>query len=142
MRSGGSHTVEDDAVAELIAKTLARKPKAATHWSVRAMVEETGIAKSTGTACRNSSVCYLIDPRLKLSTDRFFVEKLRDVVGLYLDPPDQAVVPCGDEKSQIQAGTYPIGRAPRSIAVKTPSVQLFLQERLADRGESSPQNPH
>src|SRR5260370_3184544 len=104
MRTGRPPPGEDEAVAELITKTLARKPKAATHWSVRAIAKETGIAKST--------VHRLFQPfcpqpprtpRFKLSTDPFFVEKLRDVVGLYLNPPDKAVVLCVDEKSQIQA---------------------------------------
>ena len=88
MRSGRPPTVEDEAVAELITKTLARKPKAATHWSVRAIAKETGIAKSTV-----HRLCQLfgLQPHrtrsFKLSTDPFFVEKLRDVVGLYLNPP-------------------------------------------------------
>ena len=104
MRSGRPRTVEDKAVAELITKTLARKPKAATHWSVRAIAKETGIANSTV-----HRLCQLfgLQPHrtrsFKLSTDPFFVEKLRDVVGLYLNPPDKAVVLCVDEKSQIQA---------------------------------------
>jgi hypothetical protein len=87
-----------------ITKTLARKPKAATHWSVRAIAKETGIAKSTSIACSSSSGLQPHRTRsFKLSTDLFFVEKLRDVVGLYLNPPDKVVVLCVDEKSQIQA---------------------------------------
>jgi putative transposase len=104
MRSGRPRTVEDEAVAELITKTLARKPKAATHWSVRAIAKETGIAKST---VHRLFQLFGLQPHrtrsFKLSTDPFFVEKLRDVVGLYLNPPDKAVVLCVDEKSQIQA---------------------------------------
>ena len=104
MRTGRPRTVEDEAVAELITKTLARKPKAATHWSVRAMARETGIAKST---VHRLFQLFGLQPHrtrsFKLSTDPFFVEKLRDVVGLYLNPPDKAVVLCVDEKSQIQA---------------------------------------
>ena len=104
MRSGRPRTVEDEAVAELITKTLARKPKAATHWSVRAIAKETGIAKST---VHRLFQLFGLQPHrtrtFKLSTDPFFVEKVRDVVGLYLNPPDNAVVLCVDEKSQIQA---------------------------------------
>jgi putative transposase len=104
MRSGRPRTVEDEAVAELITKTLARKPKAATHWSVCANSKETGIAKST---VHRLFQLFGLQPHrtrsFKLSTDPFFVEKLRDVVGLYLNPPDKAVVLCVDEKSQIQA---------------------------------------
>src|SRR6195256_833727 len=104
MRSGRPRTVEDEAVAELITKTLARKPKTATHWSVRAMAAETGIAKST---VHRLFQLFGLQPHrsrsFKLSTDPFFIEKLRDVVGLYLNPPDKALVLCVDEKSQIQA---------------------------------------
>src|SRR6266403_3001017 len=104
MRSGRPRTVEDEAVAVLITKTLSRKPKAATHWSVRGIAKETGIAKST---VHRLFQLFGLQPHrtrsFKLSTDPFFVEKLRDVVGLYLNPPDKAVVLCVDEKSQIQA---------------------------------------
>lgn len=104
MRTGRPRTVEDEAVAELITKTLARKPKAATHWSVRAIAKETGIAKSS---VHRLFQLFGLQPHrsrsFKLSTDPLFVEKLRDVVGLYLNPPDKAVVLCVDEKSQIQA---------------------------------------
>ncbi len=104
MRTGRPRTVEDEAVAEMITKTLARKPKAATHWSVRAIAKETGIAKST---VHRLFQLFGLQPHrtrsFKLSTDPFFVEKLRDVVGLYLNPPDKAVVLCVNEKSQIQA---------------------------------------
>src|SRR3981189_1424457 len=103
MRSGRPRTVEDEAVAELITKTLARKPKSATHWSVRTMAAETGIAKST---VHRLFQLFGLQPHrsrsFKLSTDPFFIEKLR-VVGLYLNPPDKALVLCVDEKSQIQA---------------------------------------
>jgi putative transposase len=104
IRTGRPRTVEDEAVAELISKTLARKPKAATHWRVRAIAKETGIAKST---VHRLFQLFGLQPHrtrgFKISTDPFFVEKLRDVVGLYLNPPDKAVVLCVDEKSQIQA---------------------------------------
>src|SRR5215208_5276473 len=90
VRSGRPRTVEDEAVAELITKTLARKPKAATHWSVRAIAKETGIAKST---VHRLYQLFGLQPHrtrsFKLSTDPFFVAKLRDVVGLYLNPPDK-----------------------------------------------------
>jgi putative transposase len=81
MRSGRPRTVEDEAVAELITKTLSRKPKAATHWSVRGIAKETGIAKST--VHRLFQLFGLQPHRTRsftLSTDPFFVEKLRDVV--------------------------------------------------------------
>jgi AraC-like DNA-binding protein len=108
MRSGRPRTVGDEAVAELISKTLARKPKAATHWSVRAIAKETGITKST---VHRLFQLFGLQPHrtrsFKLSTDPFFVEKLRDVVGLYLNPPDKTVVLCVDEKSQIRPSNAP-----------------------------------
>src|ERR1700690_2399344 len=104
MRTGRPRTVEDEAVAELITKTLARKPKAATHWRGRAIAKETGITKST---VHRLFQLFGLQPHrtrsFKLSTDPFFVEKVRDVAGLYLNPPDHALVLCVDEKSQIQA---------------------------------------
>jgi transposase len=83
---------------------LARTPKAATHWSVRLLEEETGVSKSS---VQRYLAMFGIQPHrsqsFKLSTDPFFVEKVRDVVGLYLNPPDKALVMCVDEKSQVQA---------------------------------------
>src|SRR5215216_3739458 len=90
--------------AEAAAVLSLVSPRPPTHWSVRAMAKETGIAKSTG---HRLFQLFGLQPHrtrsFKLSTDPFFVAKLRDVVGLYLNPPDKAVVLCVDEKSQIQA---------------------------------------
>jgi putative transposase len=103
MRTGRPRTVDDMAVAELITKTLARKPKAASDWTVRAMADETGIAKST---VHRLFQLFGLQPHrtrsFRLSTDPFFIEKLHDVVGLYLNPPDKAVVLCVDQKVRIQ----------------------------------------
>ena len=104
LRSGRPRTVADETVAELLAKTLTSRPKTSTHWSARAMATETGLSKST--VHRFFQLFGLQPHRTRsfaLSTDPFFVEKLRDVVGLYLDPPDKALVLCVDEKSPIQA---------------------------------------
>src|SRR3984893_6158199 len=127
MRSGRPRTVEDEAVAELITKTLARKPKAATHWSVRAIAKETGIAKST---VHRLFQLFGLQPHrtrsFKLSTDPFFVEKLRDVVGLYLNPPDKAVVLCVDEKrsrpSNAPNPCFPWGSATSKASPTTTSA--------------------
>ena len=104
VRSGRPRTVKDEAVATLINKTLTSKPQAATHWSVRSMAEETGLSKST---VHRLFQLFALQPHrtrsFKISSDPFFVEKLRDIVGLYLNPPDQALVFCVDEKSQVQA---------------------------------------
>jgi len=103
-RSGRPRSIEDERIAQLVNKTLHSKPKGATQWSVRQMADATGISKST--IHRVWSAFGLKPHRqesFKLSTDPFFVEKLRDVVGLYLDPPQNALVLCVDEKSQCQA---------------------------------------
>src|SRR5882762_9558397 len=94
----------DEQVAGLLRKVLHSKPSAATHWSVRSVAAHTGISKST--VARYFALFGLQPHRsksFKLSTDPFFVEKVRDVAGLYLNPPDKALVLCVDEKSQIQA---------------------------------------
>ncbi|MFH1219059.1 MAG: IS630 family transposase [Candidatus Eisenbacteria bacterium] len=104
LRPGRPRTVSDERVAVLIRTTLRRRPKGATHWTVRTVAEEKNLSKST---VHRIWTAFGLQPHrqrhLKLSNDPFFVEKVRDIVGLYLNPPDQAVVLCVDEKSQIQA---------------------------------------
>jgi putative transposase len=103
-RPGRPRSVSDQRVAEVIERTLSSKPKEATHWSCRSMAGATGLSKDT--VNRIWQAFNLKPHRQKhfsLSTDPFFVDKVRDVVGLYLDPPDNALVLCVDEKSQIQA---------------------------------------
>jgi len=103
-RPGRPRTHDDEAVAELLARVLHGKPDGATHWSVRSAAAQTGISKSS--VARYLSL-FGIQPHrsksFKLSTDSFFVEKVRDIVGLYLSPPTNALVLCVDEKSQCQA---------------------------------------
>ncbi|MGH7914922.1 MAG: IS630 family transposase, partial [Candidatus Binataceae bacterium] len=104
LRPGRPRTHGDEAVARLINRVLHSKPKHATHWSVRSVAEDTAISKST--VARYFALFGLQPHRsksFKLSTDPFFVEKVRDIVGLYLNPPDKALVLCVDEKSQGQA---------------------------------------
>ncbi len=103
-RSGRPRSIEDEQISHLVNKTLHSKPKGSTQWSCRDMAEATGISKST--VQRVWSAFGLKPHRqesFKLSTDPLFVEKLRDVVGLYLNPPENALVLCVDEKSQCQA---------------------------------------
>ena len=103
-RSGRPRTHDDEQVAHLLRTVLASKPKAGTHWSVRTVAAETGIAKST--VARYFALFGVQPHRTKsfsLSTDPLFVEKVRDIAGLCLNPPDKALVLCVDEKSQIQA---------------------------------------
>jgi putative transposase len=105
LRPGKPRSIDDERIAELLNTTLHAKPKdGATHWRVRGLAAETGIAK---TSVHRFLQAFGLQPHrrdsFKLSTDPFFIEKLRDVVGLYLNPPDKALVLCLDEKSQIQA---------------------------------------
>jgi putative transposase len=104
LRAGRPRSLEDERVAEVINRALQTRPPGGTHWSARAMAAQTGVSKST--VARWFQLFGLHPHRqkhFKLSTDPFFVEKVRDIVGLYLNPPDHAVVLCVDEKSQIQA---------------------------------------
>ena len=103
-KPGGPRSISDEQVARLIQQTLKQKPPNATHWSCRSIAKETKISKST--VQRIWSTFGIQPHRQKhftLSTDPFFVEKVRDIVGLYLNPPDKAMVLCVDEKSQVQA---------------------------------------
>lgn len=105
LRPGKPRSIDDEQVAMLIRRTLEKKPKnGATHWSVRAAAAESGISKSS---VQRYFALFGIKPHrtksFKLSTDALFIEKLRAVVGLYLDPPENALVLCVDEKSQCQA---------------------------------------
>lgn len=103
-RPGAPRTIDDSRVDAVIAKTLESVPKNATHWSTRSMARETGMSQS---AVSRIWRAFGLKPHrqetFKLSTDPLFVEKVRDIVGLYLDPPTKALVLCVDEKSQIQA---------------------------------------
>jgi transposase len=103
-RPGRPRTITDDKVEEVIIKTLETTPKDATHWSTRSMAREVGLTQS---AVLRIWRAFGLQPHRqqtwKLSKDPLFIEKVRDVVGLYLDPPERAVVLCVDEKSQIQA---------------------------------------
>lgn len=104
-RSGAPRTIDDARVDAVIAKTLETVPKNATHWSTRGMAREMGLSQ---TAVSRIWRAFGLQPHrqetFKLSTDPLFVDKVRDIVGLYLDPPVKAMVLCVDEKSQIQSG--------------------------------------
>lgn len=103
-RSGAPRSIGDDQVAEVLRLTLESKPEQGTHWSTRKMADKVGISNE------RVSVIWRIfglqphrTETFQLSTDPFFVEKVRDVVGLYMSPPENALVLCVDEKSQCQA---------------------------------------
>ncbi|KAB2919154.1 MAG: IS630 family transposase [Hyphomicrobiaceae bacterium] len=103
-RPGAPREIGDDEIAIVIRKTLQTRPKGATHWSLRTMANEIDHAPST---VHRIWRAFGLQPHrvetFKLSSDPLFVEKVRDIVGLYLSPPERAVVLCVDEKSQVQA---------------------------------------
>ena len=103
-RPGRPRVVGDEKIAELITATLESTPSDATHWSTRSMAQHLGLSQSmVSRVWRAFGLAPHKQDSWKLSKDPLFVEKVRDVVGLYLDPPERAVVLCVDEKTQIQA---------------------------------------
>ena len=103
-RPGAPRQISDRDVERVITKTLEATPKDATHWSTRSMAKASGLTQS---AISRIWRAFALQPHraetFKLSKDPFFIEKVRDIVGLYLNPPDRALVLCVDEKSQMQA---------------------------------------
>jgi len=103
-RPGPPRTVTDDDVDRVIALTLEQAPPRGTHWTTREMADAAGLSQSTISRIWRA---FGLQPHrsetFKLSNDPLFVDKVRDIVGLYMDPPDRAMVLCVDEKSQIQA---------------------------------------
>jgi putative transposase len=105
LRAGAPRSIHDEQIAALVRKTIKKRPNdGATHWSCRSLAAETKLSKST---VQRVWQAFGLQPHrqkhFKISTDPFFVEKVRDVVGLYLNPPDHAIVLGVDEKSQVQA---------------------------------------
>ena len=103
-RSGRPRMVSDDQVSEVIARTLEQMPAGATHWSTRSMAASTGLSQSTVSRIwRAFGLAPHRVEHFKLSRDPMFVDKVRDVVGLYLDPPERALVLCCDELGRTGA---------------------------------------
>ena len=109
-RSGAPRSITDEQIEQVVATTLQTQPKNATHWSSRQLATHLGMSQTA--ICRIWHA-FALEPHrsetFKLSTDPLFVDKVRDIVGLYLDPPERAMVLCVDEKPSIQAnqGTAP-----------------------------------
>ena len=103
-RPGAPRSITDEDVERVVTLTLEETPKDATHWSTRSMARRSGLTQS---AVSRIWRAFALQPHrsetFKLSSDPLFIEKVRDIVGLYLNPPDRALVLCVDEKSQIQA---------------------------------------
>lgn len=126
-RPGAPRQIGDEQVQQVIELTLQTKPKAATHWSTRLMAQKLGMSQS---AISRIWRAFGLKPHrhetFQISTDPFFIEKVRDIVGLYLSPPANALVLCVDEKSQIQAlnRTQPIlPLRPGQVERHTPEYQ-------------------
>jgi transposase len=103
-RPGTPRTISDEQVEQVVIRTLETTPQGATHWSVRDMAKTSGLSRMTVSRIWRA---FGLQPHrsetFKLSSDPLLVDKVRDIVGLYMDPPDHAVVLCVDEKAQIQA---------------------------------------
>src|SRR3984893_3934118 len=146
LRSGRPRSIPDEKVATLIRRTLRTKPKDGTHWSCRSLAVETHLSKST---IHRIWRAFGLQPHrarhFQLSNDPFFVEKVRDIVGLYLNPPDTLVL-CVDEKSQIQAlersqPMLPLGLIFMRVAVELNSEAGRCASRWlfsGNRGSPSP----
>lgn len=103
-RPGAPRRIGDGEVAALVDRTLSSVPRGATHWSLRTMATASGLSATTvGRVWRAFGLRPHRAETFKLSTDPLFAEKVRDIVGLYLSPPDRALVLCVDEKGQVQA---------------------------------------
>lgn len=103
-RPGAPRRVQDRDVERVVTTTLESLPKDATHWSTRSLAKKLGLSHMTiARIWRAFSLKPHLSETFKLSSDPLFIEKVRDIVGLYLNPPDRALVLCVDEKSQIQA---------------------------------------
>jgi transposase len=103
-RPGAPRKLDDARIETLIATTLNERPREATHWSTRLLAKKVGVSQTTvSRAWRAFGLQPHRSETFKLSTDPLFIDKVRDIVGLYMDPPTKAMVLCVDEKSQIQA---------------------------------------
>lgn len=133
-RPGPPRTITDAHVEDVVTRTLESKPANATHWSTRGMAEATGPSQTAVSRIRRA---FGPQPHrhgtFELSTDPYFVEKVRDVVGLYLDPPDRAVVLSVDEKSQVQA----LDRTPPVLPMTPGQVERGTHDSVRN-GTTSP----
>jgi transposase len=113
-RCGAPRKIGDDKIEAIVVKTLEEKPKGATHWSTRSMAKASGVSTSSvHRIWRAFSLHPHRTETFKLSTDPQFVEKVRDIVGLYLDPPDKALVICVEPDPGARSHPAAAADAPR-----------------------------
>ena len=116
-RPGAPRTITDEQIEQVVVATLERTPADATHWSRASMAAESGLSRSTvGRIWKTFGLKPHLSDTFKLSTDPQFIDKVRDVVGLYLDPPEKALVLCVDEKSRAPRGADEAVRDERPAA--------------------------
>jgi hypothetical protein len=123
-RPGAPRTIGDEAVERVLIRTLETTPRGQTHWSVRGMAQATGLSRMTISRIWRA---FGLQPHrsetFKLSPDPLLIDKVRDVVGLYMNPPEHAIVLCVDEKAQIQARLIGRNRCPGQIERRTHDYQ-------------------
>jgi transposase len=124
-RPGTPRRLSDAEIERVLTMTLESTPKNATHWSTRSLAAACGVSNaSVHRVWRAFALAPHRSESFKLSQDPLFIEKVRDIVGLYLNPPDKALVLCVDEKSQIQALDGPVAadsaHAPRPSGTSRP----------------------
>ena len=141
-RPGRPRTLTDEQVAEVIERTLETTPADATHWSIRSMARESGLSHTT---IRRIWAAFSVQPHrsetFKLSGDPLFVDKVRDIIGLYLSPPDRALVLCVDDKEPDPgAGPQPAG--PADAAGHARAVHTRLQASRHHLAVRSPRCRH
>ena len=133
-RPGRIPKISPQKIKEVIEATLNTTPSSATHWSTRTMAKAQGISEAT---IRRIWKKHNLKPHLtktfKLSNDKHFVEKLYDVVGLYLNPPDKSLVLCVDEKSQSQA----LDRTQPSLLLKKGRLGTMTHETISGHGTTT-----
>ena len=132
-RPGAPRSISDEDVERVVVKTLESTPKGRTHWSTRRMAKAVGIsAASVGRIWRAHGLKPHVVRGFKLSTDPLFIEKTRDIVGLYMNPPDHAVVFSFDEKPQIQALERAQPILPMDIGMPERQTHNYLRHGTLD----------
>ncbi len=127
LRPGRPRTYNDERVAGLINCALQDRPQGSTHWSTRTLGQAEGLSQSTVSRwLRTFGIKPHLTGTFKLSVAPFFIEKMRNIVGLYPNPPDHAVVLCVDEKSQVQA----LDRTQKALPLDLGYVEGFTQDYI------------